>query len=108
MAVPVTRRIRIVFVYQSPESWIMRDMRILQEFADVRAVQYGGVSELPLLLRAIADSDLVFAWFAKLHAFFALVCARLFRKPFVVVAGGDDAAWVPEINEAVPTVVEGS
>ena len=91
-------RLKVAFLHQSPLSFVVRDLRILQEFAEVQEVRYRGWRDLPALMRAVRDTELVFAWFAKLQAFWGLVFARLWGKKFIVIAGGDDAAWVPELS----------
>ncbi len=45
--------------------------------------------------------DLVYIWFADYHSFFPTLIARLFGKKIVVVAGGQDAVSIPQINYGV-------
>jgi glycosyltransferase involved in cell wall biosynthesis len=42
--------------------------------------------------------DIAFSWFGKIHAFFAVLFSKLFRKRSIVVSGGDDVANIPEIR----------
>ncbi len=46
--------------------------------------------------RAVAEHDLVFAWFAGWHSLPAVLWARQLRKPSIVVIGGYDTANLPE------------
>jgi succinoglycan biosynthesis protein ExoA len=46
--------------------------------------------------RAVAEHDLVFAWFAGWHSLPAVLWARQLGKPSVVVIGGYDTANLPE------------
>jgi glycosyltransferase involved in cell wall biosynthesis len=45
-----------------------------------------------------AKSDVIFVWFAGFQALLSVLFGKLFRKRVVVVAGGYDAAYVPEIG----------
>lgn len=91
---------RILFVYQELQSFVQKDLDILREVHDVRAVQFTGRRELirhlgPDLWRlwqGVLWCDLTFSWFGKLHAFFAVLFSRILGKNAVVVAGGDDVA----------------
>ncbi|MFZ3148259.1 MAG: glycosyltransferase family 4 protein [Methanothrix sp.] len=49
-------------------------------------------------LKLIAWSDICFSWFASGHSFVAVVLSMLLGKKCVVVAGGYDVAYDPEIN----------
>ncbi len=102
----------IAFVYFRPPeampSYVARDMAILGEVADVEWIRsytgpawrrrLGPAGWLPgrAMRRAIANSDLVFQWFATPSA--PVLGARLRRKPIVVVSGGFDVAFLPEIG----------
>jgi len=46
---------------------------------------------------------MIFVWFAGFQAFVSVFLAKFFGKKLVVVAGGYDAAYVPEINYGVFT-----
>jgi len=41
---------------------------------------------------------MTFSWFSKLHAFFAVLFSKILGKKSIVVAGGDDVAYEPEIG----------
>jgi glycosyltransferase involved in cell wall biosynthesis len=49
-------------------------------------------------VRFTPSSDVVFVWFAGFQALLSVLFAKFFRRKMVVVAGGYDAAYVPEIN----------
>ena len=95
---PSAGRKRILFLYIWTEStWIRRDAEILAERYDVRKVKVTPLGYLLLPFR-VMRSDLVFAWFGDLHAFFGVLWAKLFRKRSVVVAGGYDVVSMPHIR----------
>lgn len=88
---------RILFVYQAPSSYVMRDLRILREAHEVRPFLFPpGIASarlLPALLNRVRQSDMVFSWFGSLHAFFSVWFARRLRKKSVVIAGGWDVCY---------------
>jgi glycosyltransferase involved in cell wall biosynthesis len=53
---------------------------------------------MPKLARAISWCDLSFTWFAGEHAFPAIILSKAFGKRSIIVAGGYDVAYVPELN----------
>jgi glycosyltransferase involved in cell wall biosynthesis len=50
------------------------------------------------LLKGILWADVVYAWWADLNAFFMVLFCRFLRKKSIVVVGGYEVAYVPEIN----------
>ncbi|MEM1540594.1 MAG: glycosyltransferase family 4 protein [Candidatus Bathyarchaeia archaeon] len=50
------------------------------------------------LLFLIARVDLVYTWFAGTNAFFSVLFSKLLGKKSLVIVGGYDAAYVPEIG----------
>jgi glycosyltransferase involved in cell wall biosynthesis len=46
----------------------------------------------------LRNHDLCYIWFSGVHAFWALVAARILTKKIVIVAGGYDAVYMPEIG----------
>ncbi len=89
---------KILFVYQTLATFVEKDLRILQQAHEVRALQWRGTRDLWELYKGIRETDAVFCWFGKLHAYWAVRFARMLGKKSIVVAGGDDVACVPEIG----------
>jgi len=79
-------------------SFVEQDFKILSRHFSCRKVNFRGFSDLLRLLDLIARSDLCFSWFASGHSFVATAICLLLRKKSVVVAGGYDVAYAPEIN----------
>jgi glycosyltransferase involved in cell wall biosynthesis len=50
------------------------------------------------LWKGIRQCDIVFSWFGSIHAFFAVLFSKLLGKKSVVVAGGYDVAYEPDIK----------
>ncbi|MGQ9507621.1 MAG: glycosyltransferase family 4 protein, partial [Candidatus Bathycorpusculaceae bacterium] len=46
----------------------------------------------------VACVDLVYTWFAGTNAFFSIIFSKLLRKKSLVVIGGYEVAYIPEIN----------
>ena len=90
---------QILFVFARESSFIAIDRAVLEERWAVRDWrQQGPLVNLPRLVRAVRESDLVFGWFASWHTFWPVLLARLIRKPVVLVIGGYDTARMPEIG----------
>lgn len=89
---------KIFFVHQRLTSFIKKDLDILQTAHQVRSLRFRGLQDVPALVSGTLWADLIFSWFGKLHAFFAVLFSNLLGKKAVVVAGGDDVAYEPEIN----------
>ena len=79
-------------------SFVERDLGIIQQAHEVLPQQWSGMRDLWKLYRGISETDIVFCWFGKLHAYWAVRFARLLGKKSIVVAGGDDVVHVPEIK----------
>lgn len=97
---------KILFIYQGLSSFIKKDLDILSKEHEVCKVKFTGRKNsffnlLPnvwKLARGVMWCDITFSWFGKLHAFFAVLFSKLLKKKSIVVAGGDDVVYAPEIN----------
>lgn len=89
---------RVLFVHQALMSFVERDLRILQDAHDVRELVWRGFRDLGRLWAGVRWCDVVFCWFGKLHAYFAVKLAKRYGKGAVIVAGGDDVAREPDIS----------
>lgn len=101
---------KILFIYSSLSSFVRADLEILErhfnvkkmEITTFRVTKKGGDPLIFLrLFKAVVWSDVVFCWFANMSAFFSIVFCLLLRKASLVVVGGYDAAYVPEIDYGV-------
>lgn len=50
------------------------------------------------LLKGVLLADVVFCWFANTNAFFPLLFSFILRKKSIVVVGGYEVAYVPQMN----------
>ncbi|KUK97139.1 MAG: Glycosyl transferase, group 1 family protein [Methanothrix harundinacea] len=94
-----TPEIRVAFVCYSPNaSFIRNDYRILSKHFCVDKFNYRRAWDALGMMAVIWRSDVSFSWFAGGHAFLAVLFSKILRKKAIVVAGGFDVAYVPEIN----------
>ena len=104
------RKIRILFIYQLLSSFIKHDLEILEKHFDVKKMKVetflvprkgrNPLVFLRLLQRAIW-ADVLFCWFANINTFFSVLFSIFLRKKSLVVVGGYDAAYVPEIDYGI-------
>ncbi|MBI4329422.1 MAG: glycosyltransferase family 4 protein [Chloroflexi bacterium] len=86
---------KVLYLHQSLLPFVERDMGILRETHEVRELHFRGLRDLPLLWAGVRWADVVYTWFASLHAFFGVLFARRLGKKSVVVAGGWDVGRMP-------------
>ncbi len=98
----MNRKIRVLFVYRSLQTFVKRDLKILKKHFDVKVIHYLGPKSLPIIwfkiLKGTLWADVTFCWFANVHAFLAIVFSKMFGKKSIVITGGYDVAKVPEIG----------
>ncbi len=102
-----THRPRLFFTDRGNASFILRDLRMLEEFTDVRRYSFkADRSDLPIaLLRALLVSlrevpkcDIVVCQFGGWNAWIPLQVARWWGKPAVLVVHGTDCVSLPSIG----------
>lgn len=104
-----SRRKRILFVQPSESPFIRADIDILRRHFEVRVLDMspfrrslgGTVSAAYHMFRGVLWADLVYVWFADLHARSAIRLGRPLGRPTVVVVGGYEVANVPEISHGL-------
>jgi glycosyltransferase involved in cell wall biosynthesis len=89
---------KISFICYPPSTFVKQDFEILSRHFQVDAVPYRSAGDIMHMIGSIRRSDIVFSWFASGHSFAAVMLAKIFHKRSVVVAGGYDVAFEPEIN----------
>lgn len=90
--------IRICFVHQARTSFVESDLKLLSRHFEVEEVVYRSWPDAAKIFRAVRRCDLVFCWFAKIHALTACDMAGHLGKKVLVIAGGDDTASEPAIG----------
>jgi len=86
--------IKILFLYRHNRSFIDQDYRLLIKRFIVKKLYIKGFNILKLPFY-IPDYDVIFIWFASIHAFVAVLLSRLFKKKVIIVTGGFDVAKTP-------------
>lgn len=107
---------RVLFVYSVLSSFVQRDLEILERHFSVRRIRAHGSSATflvprrgrnPLaflrLFKGVLWADIVYCWFAELNTFFSVLFSIFSRKKSLVVVGGYDAAYLPEIGYGIFT-----
>ena len=102
-----TRKIKILFVYSTLLSFIRRDLDILEKHFDVKRMKIITLHILRRhsdsliffkLLKEILQADIVYSWFANWSAFFIVLFSMFLRKRSIIVVGGYDVVYIPEIK----------
>ena len=92
---------RILYLHRDP-SWagfIVDDLRILQARHQVEDVRFEyGVGPTASLLSRVRVCDLVYFWWGDITGALGASMARALGKPSIMITGGYDVAWVPEIR----------
>jgi glycosyltransferase involved in cell wall biosynthesis len=90
-------RPKIFFVHSGNETFVKLDRKLLSASFDVKDfyVARKFPAEFMLYWRGIKRADILFCWFASWNSFWALLIARIFRKPSIMVIGGYDVADLP-------------
>ncbi len=99
---------RIVFVHQYAWPYVQKDLdalRLVHNVRERRIPSQGkwNISVLNDLIGLWVDvqwCDVVFCWFGKVHAFFAVLFSKMLGKKTVVVAGGDDVGMYRQGGKA--------
>lgn len=94
---------KICFVGSLSHTFVKRDYEILKKHFDVDVVEppktkFGWIKYISFIKRKVKNSDITFCWFAGWHSAPAIYYSRKYKKKSIVVVGGYDAAYVPEIN----------
>ncbi len=94
---------KICFFGNISYTFIRRDFEILKKYFDVDLVnspkkKTGWLKYPSVVAKKVKNCDVIFCWFAGWHSAFAIHYAKKYKKKSIVVAGGYDAAYVPEIN----------
>ncbi len=84
-------------------SFVKKDLDILAGNHQVENIELNLLLPTIDLFKAVLHCDLVFCWFGKMPAFWAVIFARLLNKRSIVVAGGDDVANEPAISYGLYT-----
>jgi len=98
---------KLLYFYTAESPFVEKDIQIFSQGFDVVRFQFNLYKKKKLilivlrqclfLLRHLFSTHLVVCQFAGLHAFLPILCAKLFSKKSIVVAGGTDCVSFPSI-----------
>jgi glycosyltransferase involved in cell wall biosynthesis len=101
------KNVKILFVYFALPSFVRRDSETLERHFTVNKMK-ATTFLVPRrgrdpwvflrLLKGILWADVVYSWWADLNAFFIVLFRMFLRRKCIVVVGGYEVAYVPEIN----------
>ncbi len=94
---------KICFVGNLSTTFIKRDYEILNKHFDVDVIEppkkkSGWFKYLFTVKNKIKKCDVAFGWFAGWHTAFSVHYSKKYKRRSIVVVGGYDAAYIPEIN----------
>lgn len=97
---------RILFVcpvWDVNNTFVRHDFEILSKHFDTIRISYTPEDRLFFfrLLKYLPKYDLCFVWFSAEHAFLAWLAARVVSKKIVIVGGGYDSVYMPEIGYGI-------
>jgi len=89
---------QIAFIFYPRSSFVKQDYESLSKDFYVEKIEYNSAKDAARMIKPIWRSNIMFSWFASGHSFAAVMLCKILRKRSVVVAGGYDVAFEPEIN----------
>lgn len=95
---------KIAFIYYDYSPFVEQDYEILSRHFALEKVSYRTPRDIFKIARAISNSDLTYSWFASGHSFIAVLISKMLGKRSIVVAGGFDVAYEPEISYGQYTI----
>ncbi|UCF63588.1 MAG: glycosyltransferase family 4 protein [bacterium] len=104
-----TEKKEILLIHPGLSSFVKKDISILSTYYSVNKIHYvtskklfrNIVSQISLLfqiLPRIIKSFVFFIWFADYHAFLPVLLSRVFGKKSIIVLGGYDVTYLPELK----------
>jgi len=79
-------------------SFIKKDLNILRKRHEVKVVRFSTILDTYAVWKGTRWCNLTFCWFGSLHAFFAVLFSKILRKKSIVISGGYEVVYLPEIN----------
>lgn len=89
---------KIAFIYYDFSSFVRQDFEMLSRHFQVEKANYRKPLDILRIAGSIWRSDVSFAWFASGHSFLSVLLSKIMGKRSIVVAGGYDVAFAPEIG----------
>jgi glycosyltransferase involved in cell wall biosynthesis len=101
------KKLRVLFVYSTLSTFVRDDLRTLNvtTFLVPRRNEY--LIAYFRLLKGILWADVVYSWWANLNSVFTVLFSAVLRKKSIVVVGGYEVAYVPEIHYGTLLSIKG-
>lgn len=99
----LNKKNKMVFIGNMRSSFVKNDYNILKNHFDICYVKppskkIGWLKYIFILSKEIRKCDLTFSWFASCESAFVVFFSKLFKKKSIIIVGGYDAVFAPEIN----------
>ena len=99
----MNKQIKICFIGKYSTSFIKKDCDILKKHFDVHIIdtadyKWKFFKGIRVIFTEVKNCDITFSWFADRYAAIAVFFSRVYKKKSIVVAGGYDVAYAPEIK----------
>lgn len=95
------RRTHILFTSTFVTPFIAEDIQLLRRHFPVRQSTAHGWFAPFKLFSLVWKFDLTFSWFASVYSSFLVLTSLLLNKKSIVVLGGGDAAFLPELHYGI-------
>ena len=97
------QKTKILFTGNLKSSFVKNDYEILKKYFYVYNInspttKFEWIKYILMLIKNIKKYDLIFSWFASCDTSIAIFFSKLFKKKSIVIVGGFDAIFAPEIN----------
>lgn len=89
---------KILLLYRKKSRWVKDYANMLQNKFDIKNIQYKSFLTVPKIIFHIIKADVVLSWFAGRYATIAAVVAKIFKKKSIVIVGGYEVAYEPEVG----------
>ena len=105
-------KVKALLVYSGYSSFVRADYQILSQDFDVSRYQFSPYkgfirfiwSNIRLFffcLFNIRKYSVIYCWFADYHSLFPILFSKIFSKTSVIVVGGYDSMYIPEVEHGV-------
>ena len=104
----MSKRDNIIFIKKGNQSFFHQDIEILSKDYEVTVWDFKRTDKLAIIISLLEQlfvlpfqlmkAKTVFIWFADYHAFLPVFFAKLLNIQSIVVVGGYDATFIPELN----------
>jgi len=96
------KEIKVLLVHNFLASFVKNDINLLEKNFDLSVFDWNSeknfIIKIIKIMMIISKVDIVYCWFAWSYSGFVIFLCRLLRKKSIIIAGGGDVGYAPEIN----------